>query len=167
MIEDRELTEHFGLYEMTHTNREKFQEQNRDVTDEQIAKLTELAKTLEWVRNFLTVPLVIHSGYRCKPLNDSVGSTDRSQHLKCEAADFTPIGQDLGNAFRMLWTQISAGNLKVGQLIYETAYRPYGVESWLHLSVPGDRPIELCNQVLRMNDGLYQLVSSYNNKDSV
>jgi zinc D-Ala-D-Ala carboxypeptidase len=153
---DQKLTDNFSLFEMTKTSMVNFQEMNRDLDEVQISKLTEVARLGEWVRNFLTVPLIIHSGYRCKPLNDAVGSSDRSQHLLCEAMDFVSMGQDIGNAFRMLWGQVFAGNLKVGQLIFETAQRKYGVEQWIHISlgIPY-RDSSKCNQVLRMIDGTY------------
>jgi hypothetical protein len=158
ITEDRKLTDNFSLFELTATNRLDLQTMNRDLTDEQIAKLTEVAKLLEWIRNFLTVPLIVHSGYRCKPLNIAVGSSDRSQHILCEAADFVPQGQDLGNAFRMIWGQLFAHNFRVGQLIFETAKRSYGVEQWLHVSLGAPyRDPARCNQVLRMIDGTYQM----------
>jgi hypothetical protein len=48
----------------------------------------ELLHVLEDVRShFGDSPVTITSGYRCKTHNDNVGSTDKSQHRKCTAAD--------------------------------------------------------------------------------
>lgn len=42
---------------------------------------------LQPLRNFLKVPLVINSGYRCQELNDYIHGANNSQHTKGEAAD--------------------------------------------------------------------------------
>lgn len=159
MIEDRKLTENFSLYELTTTNFKSYQDDNRILSDPQIEKLTEVAKLLEQVRLFLGVPLKIHSGYRCLYLNRALHSKDSSQHLLCEAVDWTPIGLELGNCFRLIWKEVLDGRMKVGQLIYETDARSYGAQSWIHLSLGEPyRPAERCNQILRMEDGAYSFL---------
>ncbi len=70
-------------------------ERHEDIVEEQynppeevIANLTYLCtKTLQPIRELLGCPMKITSGYRCKSLNDLVGSSDRSQHLRGQAAD--------------------------------------------------------------------------------
>lgn len=155
-MKDRNLTDHFTLFELTKTNHPALQEQNRDLSPIQITKLTALARLLEHVRFVLGTPLTIHSGYRCPEVNKAAGSSDRSQHLLCEAADFVPGQQDLGFAFRTLWKDVLERGANVGQLIHETAYRPYGVTSWIHISlgVPY-RDEDRCKQILRMENGIY------------
>lgn len=156
MIEDRQLTDHFTLYELTKTNLSQFQESNRDLNDFQITKLTALAKLLEHVRLILGTPLIITSGYRYPDLNKAVGSTDRSQHLLCEAADFIPGQQELGTAFRSLWRDVKDRDMNVGQLIHETASRPDGYSSWIHISLGTPwREAERCKQILRYENGIY------------
>lgn len=157
MIDDRSLTEHFSLYELTATNRSEFQEKNRDISVFQISKLTALAKLLEHVRFVLATPLIIHSGYRCKALNDAIGSTDKSQHIACEAADFVPKEQDLGTSFRTLWRDIKDNGANVGQLIYETQDRGFGPTSWIHVSLGTPyRDADKSAQILRMEAGKYE-----------
>lgn len=168
-MEDINLTEHFTLFELTKTSRLDFQEKNRLITGDQIFKLIELSKLGEKVRDILQVPLNVTSGYRCPELNRAEGSTDVSQHLKCEAMDFIPVGIDIGNAFRTLWKHIRDRKLSVGQLIYETASRSYGIASWIHISmgVPY-RNEKRCNQILKMDEGKYILFSPPSNpSDSV
>lgn len=159
-IDNIQLTEHFDLFQLTQTSHAQFQDKNRDVTPEQIQKLMEVAKLLEHVMFVLDTPITVNSGYRCPDLNKAVGSTDRSQHLLCEAADFTPGQQDLGMAFRTLWKDVKENGSNVGQLIYETAERPYGVTSWLHISlgVPY-RDVARCKQILRLENGKYTLLA--------
>jgi zinc D-Ala-D-Ala carboxypeptidase len=156
-FEDINLTDNFTLAEMTRTDHAKFQEKNRLLTPEQIEKLRGTARLLEHVRYVLNVPITVLSGYRCKELNDAVGSTDRSQHLLCEAADIIPGKQDLGVAFRTLWHDMRDKGTNVGQLIYEKADRSYGPVEWIHISVgQPNRPKEKCGQVLRMTNGTYE-----------
>ena len=154
------LTDNFTLEEMTRTNHPEFAVQNSQVDPTQIGKLTQVCKVLlEPIRLEIGVPLLIHSGYRCKPLNDAVGSTDRSQHLLCEASDFSPIGMDLTQAFKQIWNMVKIGQLNIGQLIFETQNRQYGTDSWIHISlgIPW-RDVSVCNEILRMIDGKYELI---------
>jgi zinc D-Ala-D-Ala carboxypeptidase len=160
MIENQKLTNNFTLYNLTVTNRSEYQERNRSVTDEQIAKLRLLAGLLEHVVYVLGTIITVTSGYRCPDLNKAVGSSERSQHLLCEAADFIPGQQDLGVAFRTLWRDIKDKGTNVGQLIYETDNRQYGSPSWLHISlgIPY-REETRCKQILRMENGKYQRIA--------
>src|SRR5262245_56488430 len=100
MIDDRKLSDHFTLYDLTKTSHAQFQDENRDLNPLQIMKLGQVADLLEHVMFVLDTPLTITSGYRCPDLNKAVGSSERSQHLLCEAADFVPGKLDLGTAFR-------------------------------------------------------------------
>lgn len=160
MIEDSRLTEHFMLYDLTKTRLTQFQEQNRDLNPMQITKLTAVARLLEHVMFVLECPLIVTSGYRCPDLNKAVGSTEHSQHLLCEAADFIPVDLDLGVAFRALWRDIKDKNTNVGQLIHETDQRPYGKTSWLHISLGAPyRDAEKNQQILRMENGKFTLLA--------
>lgn len=157
MVDERQLTEHFSLYELTKTTRDEFQEKNRDVSEAQIAKLTELARLLEHVRFVLGVPITVSSGYRCTELNAAVGSTDRSQHLLCEAADIVPGNLELEPSFRRLWEDVKNNGTNVGQLIWEKAQRSYGVTEWLHISLGTPyRDDSRCKQILIMENGKYE-----------
>lgn len=156
MIDDQNLTDHFSLYDLTSTTWGQFQDKNRDLNELQINKLTQVAKLLEHVLFVLGVPIKVTSGYRCQELNKAVGSTERSQHLLCEAADFVPSDVDLGVAFRSLWRDVKDNGANVGQLIYETAPRPGGFASWIHISLGTPyRDSERCKQILRMENGKY------------
>jgi len=156
MVADKCLTDHFRLYELTQTSWAQYQEKNRDVNELQINKLTQVAKLLEHVRFVLGVPIRVTSGYRCPDLNKAVGSTERSQHLLCEAADIIPGEIDMDEAFRILWRDIKDTGTNVGQLIDERAVRPYGVSRWIHISLGTPyREADRCKQILRMENGKY------------
>jgi hypothetical protein len=158
-IELIKLSEHFTVADLTKTNRGEFQKQNRNLSEVQIQTLRNLAGLLEVVWTILGVPVIVESGYRCPALNAAVGSTDRSQHLKCEAADMTFKGMEIEGAFRILWKEVRDARLNVGQLIFETAERLYGVTSWVHISLGAPwRDEAKCNQILRMEQGKYSLL---------
>lgn len=155
-MENIQLTDHFDLYDLTKTNWAKYQDMNREVDKTQIVKLTVLAKLMEHVMFVLSTPLTITSGYRCPELNKAIGSSEKSQHLLCEAADFIPGQQDLGTSFRTLWRDIKDNGANVGQLIHETTARPYGYSSWIHISLGAPYREESKNkQILRMEGGVY------------
>lgn len=160
MIENRQLTDHYTLYQLTHTNHVDLLEQNRHITDEQISKLTTLGLLMEVASSILDVPLVVTSGYRCPELNSLVGSSIRSQHLFCEAADSIPKGMSVDEAFRKLRAAAKIGRIRFGQLIYEKAGRE-GSTEWLHLSLGTPyREKERCGQILTMNDGNYTMIET-------
>ena len=75
-------------------------------------------------------PVIVHSGFRCKALNDAVGSKDTSQHMRGEACDFHVLGrlngEPLKEVFIWIWKQ---SGLKFGQLIWECG-------TWIHVSLP-------------------------------
>lgn len=157
-MDDQKLTDHFSLFELTTTSHPEFQKENRNLNEAQIGRLREVAKLLEKARDILGVPLKVISGYRCPSLNSSpwIGSKPNSQHVRSEAADFIPIGLDLGKAFRLLWKEVQLKNIPVGQLIFETTQGREGQTSWIHISLGSPwRDQTLCAQVLRMKDGKY------------
>lgn len=163
-MENRRLSDHFTLYDLTKTNRVEFIEKNREVEGEQVAKLQRVADMLEDVRVIIDATIVVLSGYRCHDLNVVVGSSDRSQHVYCEAVDFTVKGIALENAYRLLRRAAQEGRINFGQLILEKAKRAYGLSEWIHLSLGFPyREKERCGQVLTMNDGKYHLVETIKN----
>lgn len=158
-MEDKKLSEHFSLYELTATSHADLQAENRVLTSVQMEKLAALAALLETVRWILEAPLTIHSGYRCYALNQTVGSRENSQHLRSEAADFVPKGIDLTVAFNALRKAAKEGKLAFGQLIIEKAERSYGTTEWIHISQGFPyRDASMCGEVLAMNDGAYHLI---------
>ncbi len=163
MIEDRPLTDHFSLYDLTRTDHAQFLEMNRQVTEDQIAKLIQVAYLGETIWNILESPVTCSSGYRCPALNAAVGSTIRSQHLLCEAGDWVPKGMAVDDAFRKLRQAAKDGKIKFGQLIFEKQDRGYanGVVEWIHASLSTPyRPPERCGQILTMNQGQYVLLET-------
>jgi hypothetical protein len=80
---------------------------------------------LDPIRKAWGKPIGVNSGYRCRRLNEAVGGTPTSQHLKGEAADIT-TGSKEGN--RRLFELIQSLGVDFDQLIDESGYK------WLHIS---------------------------------
>lgn len=101
------------------------------------ANLTRLAHLLEQVRKCLGKPIIINSGFRCKALNDLVGSKDTSQHLQGCAADIRVSGISPNDIVKA----IIQSDIQFDQLIRE-------FDSWVHISVTNRAEDTPRNQVL-------------------
>jgi hypothetical protein len=161
---DKQLSPHFSLFQLTVTTHSDLQEENRHVTQDEELRLGALANLLESCRAILGCDLDVHSGRRYLELNKRVGGSDRSQHLKCEAADFSPCGPDteetVTNAWQRLATAAREGRLRFGQLIVENQAGREGRAYWIHVSLGAPyRDKARCGEVLSMKDGKYTLIS--------
>jgi uncharacterized protein YcbK (DUF882 family) len=126
------LSEHFTLEELTHSDAAARNGWNNNPDANEINNLTRLAELLEQVRKVLGKPITINSGYRSKQVNDSVGSKDSSQHRIGCAADIRVTGMNPSQVCEA----IKASEIQFDQLIRE-------FDSWTHISVPshaGDTP---------------------------
>ena len=125
-----QLSEHFSLEELTHTDHREF---DNTPNDAELANLKRLAAFLETVKTALGgKPVMINSAFRCKQVNDAVGSKDSSQHRIGCAADIRVPGMTPDEVVRAL----IAADLPFDQIIRE-------FDRWTHISVPngeGDKP---------------------------
>jgi len=115
------LTPHFTLEEMTFTNHREFDNTPNVL---QINNLQRLAEFLEEVRSLLGKPIIIDSGFRSPDVNQAVGSTSVSQHLRGCAADFRVPGMTPAEVVKA----IHGSDLPFDQLILEL--------TWTHISIP-------------------------------
>jgi hypothetical protein len=119
------LTEHFTLEELTHTDHREF---DNTPNDAEIANLQRLAEFLEKVKMVLRgKPIMINSAFRSKQVNDAVGSRDSSQHRVGCAADIRVPGMKPDEVVQALM----ASGLEYDQIIRE-------FDSWTHISIPND-----------------------------
>jgi hypothetical protein len=117
------LTEHFTLEELTHTDHRQF---DNTPNDEELANLQRLAEFLERVKMVLRgKPIMINSAFRSKQVNDAVGSKDTSQHRVGCAADIRVPGMKPNEVVQA----IMASGLEYDQIIRE-------FDSWTHISIP-------------------------------
>lgn len=129
------LTEHFTLEELTITDhREFFNEPNPD----ERANLVRLAEFLEQVKVAIGgKPVMVNSAFRCKEVNDAVGSKDTSQHRVGCAADIRVPGMTPDQVVKA----IMAAGLPYDQLIRE-------FDRWTHISITNDPKGKPRGQVL-------------------
>ena len=124
------LTEHFTLEELTHTDHREF---DNTPNGAETANLERLALFLEQVKEVLgSKPIMVNSAFRCKQVNDAVGSKDTSQHRIGCAADIRVPGMTPDQGVRAI---IGSG------LAYAQVIREF--DRWTHIAIPtnaGDVP---------------------------
>jgi hypothetical protein len=117
------LTPHFTLEELTHTDHREF---DNTPNDAELANLVRLADFLEQVKAVLGgKPIMINSAFRSKQVNDAVGSKDTSQHRIGCAADIRVPGMTPDQVVKA----VIAANIGYDQVIRE-------FDRWTHISVP-------------------------------
>jgi len=117
------LTENFTLEELTHTDHREF---DNTPNDAELANIVRLADFLEQVKVVLGgKPIMVNSAFRCKQVNDAVGSKDTSQHRIGCAADIRVPGMTPDQVVKAI---IAAG---IG---YDQVIREF--DRWTHISIP-------------------------------
>lgn len=126
------LSEHFTLDELIHSDVAVRQGWNNNPDLPTIQNLRRVATLLEQVRKAVgNRPIMVTSGYRSKQVNDAIGSKDTSQHrLGCAADIRVPTLTP-----RMVIEACIATHVPFDQIILE-------FDSWVHISVPND-PAEM------------------------
>jgi len=119
------LSPHFTLDELTHTDHRQF-DNTPNATE--MANLVRLAAFLEDVKTVLGgKPVMINSAFRCKAVNDAVGSRDTSQHRIGCAADIRVPGMTPDEVVKA----VRAAGLGYDQVIRE-------FDRWTHISIPNN-----------------------------
>jgi uncharacterized protein YcbK (DUF882 family) len=119
------LTEHFTLEELTHTDHREFDNTPNDAELENIKRLAEF---LEEVKTVLGgKPIMVNSAFRSKQVNDAVGSKDTSQHRVGCAADIRVPAMTPDEVVRA----VIASGIGYDQIIRE-------FDRWTHISVPNE-----------------------------
>jgi hypothetical protein len=117
------LTDHFTLEELTHTDHRQF---DNEPNEAELENIKRLAAFLEDVKTALGGrPIMVNSAFRSKQVNDAVGSKDTSQHRIGCAAD---IRVPSVTPDEVVKTIIAAG------LPYDQVIREF--DRWTHVSIP-------------------------------
>jgi len=130
-----QLSEHFSLEELTHTDHREF---DNTPNEQETENLKRLAIFLEQVKELLGgKPIMVNSAFRSKQVNDAVGSKDSSQHrIGCAAdlriPDMTPD--------EVVKAVIASG------LPYDQVIREF--DRWTHISVPNTKDMTPRRQAL-------------------
>lgn len=119
------LSEHFTLDELTHTDH---RELDNIPNDAELENLKRLAAFLEQVKTVLGgKPIMVNSAFRSKQVNDAVGSKDTSQHRVGCAADIRVPSMTPDEVVRA----VIASDLGYDQVIRE-------FDRWTHISIPNE-----------------------------
>jgi hypothetical protein len=119
------LTPHFSLEELTVTDHREF---DNTPDDSEKNNLKRVAELLEQVKSSLDgKPIMVNSAFRCKQVNDAVGSKDTSQHRVGCAADIRVPGMTPDEVVKA----IMVAGLPYDQLIRE-------FDRWTHISVTNE-----------------------------
>ena len=119
------LTEHFTLEELTHTDHRELENIPNET---ELANIQRLAEFLENLKTLLGgKPIMINSAFRSKAVNDAVGSKDTSQHRLGCAADIRVPSMTPDAVVRA----IIASDLAYDQVIRE-------FDRWTHVSIPNE-----------------------------
>jgi hypothetical protein len=144
-----QLSEHFTLEELTHTDhrtldntpteQEKCIIDGKEVLVNAVANLPRLAAFLEEVKKVLGgKPIMVNSAFRSEPVNDAVGSSNKSDHRRGCAADIRVPGMTPDEVVRAI---IGSG-LAYQQIIREFS-DPVKGGGWTHIAIvtyEGDLP---------------------------
>lgn len=129
------LTPHFTLEELTHTDHREY---DNTPNDTELENLKRLAAFLEEVKTVLGgKPIMVNSAFRNKQVNDAVGSKDTSQHrIGCAADIRVPT---------MTPDQVVQA-IKTSDLPYDQLIREF--DRWTHISIANIAGAEPRRQVL-------------------
>ena len=129
------MTPNFTLEELTVTDHREF---DNTPNAAETVNLQRLAELLEQVKVAIGGKAVmVTSAFRCKQVNDAVGSKDTSQHRLGCAADIRVPGMTPDQVVKA----IMAAKLPFDQLIRE-------FDRWTHISVPNTEGAKPRGQVL-------------------
>jgi len=129
------LSEHFTLDELTHTDHREF---NNTPNEAETENLKRLAAFLEKVKVVLgNRPIFINSAFRSKAVNDAVGSKDSSQHRIGCAADIRLNDMKPDEVVKA----IIASGIEYDQVIRE-------FDRWTHVSIPNTKEMTPRRQAL-------------------
>ena len=124
-----QLTPHFSLDEMTHSQKAARMGLDNTPPPDVIKQLKRTAEGLELVRALVGHPIVVSSGYRSPSVNQAVGGKRSSQHILGRAADI--IAPGFGSATTLM-NAIVNSDIPCDQVILEFVTPSGG--GWVHIS---------------------------------
>ena len=120
-----QLTAHFTLAELTHTDHRELENTPNET---ELANIQRLAEFLEELKTLLGgKPIMVNSAFRSKAVNDAVGSKDSSQHRTGNAADIRVPSMTPDEVVKA----VIASDLGYDQVIRE-------FDRWTHISIPNE-----------------------------
>jgi len=137
------LTEHFTYEELTVSQEAARKGLDNTPPPDLMPNLRYLARQLEEIRRLIGKPILVTSGYRSPAVNEAVGGSKTSTHMKGLAADI--IAPGFGIPYDLCKAIAAMEDLNYDQVIHE-------FQAWTHVgfSFGGDTPRR---QVLTINNG--------------
>ena len=136
------LSEHFTLDELTHTDHRQF---DNTPNASEMANLVRLAAFLEEVKTVLGgKPIMVNSAFRSEAVNNAVGSRNTSQHRIGCAADIRVPGMTPDEVVKA----VIASGLGYDQIIREFYNPKAKAGGWTHISVPNTKDMTPRRQAL-------------------
>ncbi len=143
--DEMNLTAHFTLEELTHSNKAVLLNLDNTPSPEIIKELKLTAEMLEKIRAHISAlcgrdcPMFDISGYRSLLVNRAVGSSDTSDHVKGAAADFEAAWMKPYDVCKALVPKMA--EFGIGQIINE--------KTWVHVS--RHAPANAVNRILTID----------------
>ena len=127
------LTEHFTVEELSASDTAARKGIDNTVPLDLLPNLRYLSRILEGIRLAIKHPVRVNSGYRCPDLNEAVGGSRGSAHMKALAADI--IAPGFGSPLELCKAVAVLDDVPYDQIIYE-----FG--AWCHVGLvqAGDTP---------------------------
>ena len=127
------LSKNFTLEELIRSNTaERMGIDNVPKDEKVVENLRSLClEVLQPLRDYVSAPVHINSGYRCPELNMAVGGVKNSQHCRGEAADIRIVSPKQGRE----WAAWIEDNCRFDQMLLE---RNKNGAVWLHVSCKRD-----------------------------
>lgn len=124
------LSKNFTLHELTYSVTANANGINNTPSKPAIANLRALCENvLQPLRDYLGIPVIVSSGFRCAVLNKKINGRPNSQHCTGQAADLVVPQRNLKDVYNYI-----KHNLPYDQLLFE--YN--GKDCWIHVSYRSD-----------------------------
>ena len=115
------LTDNFTTQEVTRSETAQRLGIDNSLSIEMLDNAYCFAKAvLQPLREHIGRPFIISSWYRCKALNEAVGGTHNSAHLKAQAVDFVIGGLSARQTYEIVLETLKTLHIPFDQLIFET-----------------------------------------------
>lgn len=142
-MQNHKLSPHFTYFEMVRTDHADLRLYNQEEGFKYLKPITATTLLLcEPIRTHFDKPVIIHSGFRCEPLNQRVKGSPNSLHKEGWAIDFHIKGIDREEVFNWIWKQ---SDICFHKVINEER----GKSNWIHISFGNAK------QAWTFKDGIY------------
>lgn len=129
------LTDNFTTQEVTRSDTAQRLGIDNSLSIEMLDNAYCFAKAvLQPLREKIGLPFLISSWYRCKALNEAVGGTRNSAHLKAQAVDFVIGGLSARQTYEIVLETLKTLHIPFDQLIFESFTKDGHTTEWVHLS---------------------------------